>query len=221
MRVVVEPCRFDQVAPAEQQAGRLRAAQALPAGKRHHVVAHSLEPQEVVRGRHVGSGVVQRGYAMPLAEPHEFLVPDLPVRLGVIEEEEHRRAFVDRRFQLLRGLDFDELRARVPDGMVVTVAMRLLDHDLVQHAVRAREELDALRIGARDARGGPKRQGGGATSGDESRLAIQELGDPVPGFFVQLVQVHVLRRRPLHRAEDLGRHLGCRQPGVRARGVQE
>ena len=99
----VQAGRGDQILPAEQQAGALRAAKALAAGERDEVEAHLRVLPQVLDRRHVGGGVVQRRNAVLLSELDELLVLDPPFRVVVVVEEHHRGLVVDRALQVFRA----------------------------------------------------------------------------------------------------------------------
>ena len=56
---------------------------------------------------------------------------------------------VDGALELARGLHFDEPDAAVADGVVVAVAVRLLDDDLVLHAGHVGQVADLLPVACR------------------------------------------------------------------------
>ena len=87
---VVEPGRLDQVLAAQQQARRLRPAQALAAGEADQVEPHLGVSPEVLDRRDVRGRVDQRRDVVLLGDLDEFLVVDLPLGVGEVEEEHHR-----------------------------------------------------------------------------------------------------------------------------------
>ncbi len=213
--------RGDQVLAPEQQAGALRAANALAARERHEVEAHRGELPEVLDRRHVGRAVVHRHDLVLPAESDELLVPNLPDRVVVVVEEHHRRLRADGALEFVGGLDLDDPHAAVADGVVVAEPVRLLHDDLGLHAHQVRQVDDLLRVAARENPGGPEGHGRRGAAGDHGRLRLDELGDARTHLVVQVVEVHVVLRRVGNRLHDFGRHERRRHVRVGAGGVDE
>ena len=191
----VQAGRCDEILSTEQQAGTLRAAESLAAGERHEVETHLRVLPQVVDGRYVGGGVVQRRNAMFLSEPGELFVADPPFRVVVVVEEHHRGLVVDRALQVFSCLDFHEPHTAVADGMVVTEAMGFLNDRLALHVGEVGEIDDLLPIRAGEdgccsegqGRGGPRRHHRGFT--------MQQRGDALSNLVVKLVEHHVMSGR--------------------------
>ena len=165
---------------------------------------------------------IKRRDVVLLADLDEFLVMDLPLGIGEVEEEHHRRPLVDRFLELLAGLDLDHRHARVADGVVVADAVRLLHEDLVLHAGACRAgggSVSGSLAGHAGRRGQRERRG--AARGHQGRLAVEQLGDPLAHGVVQVVDADVLARGDLHRGHDLGPHQRPGQGRERAGRVDE
>src|SRR5712691_580711 len=130
----VQARRSDEIPPAEEQAGTLRAAETLAARERDEVETHLRVLPQVGGGRYVGGGVVQGGNSVLPSEPDELFVLDPPFRVVVVVEKHHRGLLVDGAFQVVSRLYLHEPHTAVADGMVVTEAMGFLNDDLALHA---------------------------------------------------------------------------------------
>ena len=163
-----------------------RSAKTFSAGESDQVEAHFREAEKILCRRHIGGGIDQRGNIVLFAQRDKFVPFDLSFVAGAIEEEHHRRAVVDGAFQLLPGLDFDELRPGVAHGVVVAVAVGFLDDDFVLHPVGIGDANDLFTILARNASRGCQRQSGGAARTDDRRFALQQLGNALAGGEVKV-----------------------------------
>ena len=130
VRIVAPDRGGDEVLLAEKQAGVLRTADTLAAGKRDEVEAHLGVIPEIGNRRHVGGGVVEGRDVVGVGHADPVFAADLAL-LGGIEEMGHHGAVVEGRFVLLQGLDFDHFDAGAEHGVVIAVAVGLLNDDLV------------------------------------------------------------------------------------------
>ena len=90
----------DQIGPAQQQAGGLGTSQSLAAGKGDQIETLVEVLRKAARRGNVRGGVVEDRNGMILAGADPILPFDLAQRLIPVEEKEHRRARVDRLFEL-------------------------------------------------------------------------------------------------------------------------
>ena len=135
---------LDQVLPPQQQAGTLRAAQALASGKRHQVKSHlSVVPQVRNRGN-VGGRVVETWNAVFVGHPHPVFAAD--VLFSGIEEVRHHRALIEGLLVLLERFHFHEAHSAIADGVVIVIAMRLLHNDFILQAVHVGRNAENVRV---------------------------------------------------------------------------
>ena len=212
-----------EILAPEEQARALRTADALAARVGNEIETHLVVPGQILGRGHVRGGVVERRDAVLPAESDELVDLDLPARVGVVEEEHHRRSAADRAFELLPRLHLDHAHAAVAHRMVVAVPVRPLNDDFALHVGRrdVRESSNPLGVLAGDAGRRAQRQGGRRTRGDHHALHAEPLGQPLRDRVVQVVQRHVALGRVLDRLDHLGLHQRGGEDRVRASRVDE
>ena len=159
IRAVIGDRGVDQVGPAEQQAGRLRAADVLAPAHRDQVRAVGDESAQVGLRRQHGRGVHDHRHAVTVGDLH-CLGQGRPATAHSrrTEVRDRRGALRDRVLDLLRApcrrvTDLPELRAREGVHVAVPTAVRLRDDDLVLHAPGVREPKDLRPVRAGQAGG--------------------------------------------------------------------
>lgn len=158
---------------------------------------------------------------MLLADRDEFLVVDLPLGIGEVQEEHHRRPLVDGGLELLSRFDLDHPHAGIADRMVVVNTVGLLYEDFALEAGGVGELPDPLGIFARHAGCCRQRERRGAARGHQCGLAAEQLGDPGAHRHMQVVEPNVLARGDLHGGHHLGPHERAGESREGARGVDE
>ena len=211
----------DQIFSAQQQTAALRSTDALAAGERHEIETHACVLPQVLHGRDVGGGIVERGNAVLLSELCEFFVLDLTDTVVGIEEEHHRGVGIDRPFQILARFDFHHPHAAVANGMVVAEAVRLLDDGFTLHARQVGKTDDLLPVGAGQHCRRSQSQGRRRTGSDHRRFAPNHRGNPLADAIVQLVEHHVVFGGVGDRLHHFRRHQRGGHGGVGAGRVDE
>ena len=221
MRAVAPARRLDQVLASQQQARILRPAHALAAGKGHQVETHPGVIPQIGNRRYIGGGIVETGHAVAMGHLDPFFAPDLALFRRIVEVA-HHRAVGERRLILRQTLHLDKADAAIADGMVVAIAVRLLNDDLIlQPRHRQRQQAHRRAVSHRHTGGraqGERRSGTGA---NQRRLALQAPGNILAGLLLQLRQPHRMFGGAGHRGLHHWRHDRRGQRRIGAGGIDD
>src|SRR5580704_6195714 len=217
LRAHIEQGVVDQLFLADKDAGCLWSADILAAAEGDHVEAECRILPEPLFRRHVGCGI---GESVEVVCPGDFdgLRPaDLALVGQNIGEVDRHRLRIDGGNYLFARLDFDQLRARLPDLMVERIAMALLDDDFVSgeiayvgNVAHARLKVFGHHAGVAD------HHGRGRAAGHQTGVAggrLTQFRDELAGGDLEFVEqnevlvassdeLHDLR--PHHRSTDNG-----------------
>ena len=170
----------DQVLAAQQQARRLRPAQALAARERRPgrtpswCTARGSRPAGRRRRRRSASGCCA---VLPIATNSSWWIfpwGSAKLRKNIIAV----RSLIA--FSSSSRVSTSIMRhARVADRVVVADAVRPLDDDLVLHARGVRQAADPLAVAPGDAGRRGQRERRGTARGHQRRRAVEQLGDPL------------------------------------------
>ena len=117
--------------------------------------------------------------------------------------------------------DFDEPCAGRADGVVVTAALFTGDDEFAGKVIAVRQSFDSTQVETAEDRRGPQCQRRGRAGGDQARLGAGQLGDPLPGGRLQLLQRNPLSSSLAERLEYRGGHRGTTQSGDSTRGIDD
>ena len=187
MRSAVHEGRPHEILAPEQKAGALRPAHRLPTA-----VGNQVGSSRQVRIRSAGKfrgSIDDDGHTRLVSRRDDRLQPHRSSSFAGSEHGHHRRARSERGVKRLHAIDVDHPRAPAPKRVVVHVA-GFPGHDhFVPESCQIGQLLHQLRIGARNARGRRLAQGSRGTRRHNRALAADELGNPRPDLFHQLVDV--------------------------------
>ena len=107
----------------------MRASQTLASGESDQVETHLGVIPEIRNRRNVGSRVIETWDAMLVGHTHPVFAADLA--LTSIKKVGHHCAIGKSLLVLRKGFDFNKTDAAIADGMVVSIAMSLLNDDFV------------------------------------------------------------------------------------------
>ncbi len=126
---------------------------------------------------------------------------------GPGENVNHRGPWTKRRLELLQGRDFDDANAdRAERGVVDIARVRGDDRFVLRETGQVRKTHVQIRTAAGDAGGRRQRQPGRASIRHEPPLGAGECREPRAHRFRELVEMHVLLSRLVHRHADLRQH---------------
>ena len=169
----------------------------------------------------VRGGIVEDRDRMFLAGADPILPLDLPQRLITVQEEEHRSAGVDRLFELGERFNPDELGTEQEHLGLVAALVALLDDDLVLKPVGLGKFVDrgGVITGHAGGRGDGDRRG--CAGGDHRGWDLEQPGDPLADFFLELGDRDEPPGRLGHRLQHLRRHERAAQGRVGSLGVDQ
>jgi hypothetical protein len=217
----LDPGRPDEVLAPEEQAGALRAAEALAAA-----VADEVGPGlevDVRDGEDLGGGVDEDRNA-PGPRPHAdgAGVERALVDPGTGEDVHHGRAGAEGGLQLGHGRNIDDPHPRRTHRRVVDVAGVPRDDDLVpRKAPQIGQAHVEVGVAPGEAGGGGVLERRRAAGGDDPPLRPGQLGQALPDALGQLVEVDVVPGRGLHGLAHLGEHERAAEDGVGPAGVDD
>ena len=190
VRCPVEESCLQQFLASQDQARRLRPAQALAAR-----IGYRIDPLlqiPIGRVRPLGRGIDKSRHAVPLSGRCHVCHRDRPPLGRIAKHQQHGRAVRQSRVEFGERLDLDHFDADHAHGVIVPVAVARLDDDLVFHARSVGQPRHFLVIRAGHASGCNLAQRRGATIGNEPPLALHQLADARSNGLHQLVEVDVL-----------------------------
>ena len=171
--------------------------------------------------RNIRGGIVEDRNRMFLAGTDPILPLDLPQRLIAVQEKEHRRAGVDRLFELGEGFNPDQLRTEQQHLGLVAALVALLNDDFVLEPLGVGKLVDRGGMIADHAggRGDGDRRGGACR--DHRGRNLEQPGDPRADLFLKLRDRDEPAGRLGHRLQHLLRHERAAQGRVRSLGVDQ
>ena len=142
-----------------------------------------------------------------------------PVDLRSGYTDNAMRAYVE--FRDERVAFFVNRLARGTHSVVVSTALFTRDDELAGEVVAVWQLFDSTEVVAAEDGGGAQGQGCRRAGGDQARLGSGQLGDPLPGGRLQLLQRHPLGSSVAKGIEHLGGHGSTTETGDCARGVDD
>ena len=201
--------------------GGLRTSQRLAAGESDQVEA-LVEVFRKATGRgDVRSGVVENRDRMFLAGPDPILPLDLPQRFIPVQKEKHRRARANRVFELSERFNPHELCTEQEHLGLVAALVALLDDDLVLQPVGLGKFVDRGGVVAGHACGRGDGDRRGCSGCDHGGWDLEQPGNPLAHFFLELGDRDEPRGGLGHRLEHLGRHERAAQGRIGSLGVDQ
>jgi len=153
----------------------LRASKAFSSRERHEIKAHARVVPQVGNRRDIGGSVVETRHPVLVGHPYPILPADLPG--PCVKEVRHRGMFVERSFVLLQGFHLDKTNSAIAEGMVISVAMRLLNnHFALKSSHLGGNTQNGLVSSPGDASCRSQCKRSSSAGSDQSGLALQSLG---------------------------------------------
>ena len=221
VRRPIQPRRRNQVLKPQQQAGALRTAQPFAAGNCHQVEAHFGIEGQVIHRRHIRRRVGESRDAVLFPQRGELRRLDFAQGIVLVQEHHHDRAIVDSPLEILPRLHFHESNPAVANGVVISVAVRLLNDHLGFHPRGVRQPADKFLVGSCHAGCGPECECAGCARGYHGRFAADQRSDAFPHGVMQIDQVHKLLGSIIDGLHHFRLHQRRGQCRVGACGVNE
>ena len=217
----VHPGRAHEILAPEEQTARLRPAQALAAavGDERRAVLQV----HVRDGEDLGGRIDDNRNSLRLGQrSHDLQAQRALVDARARHDVDEGRSRAERGFELRDRRDFDHAQADGTDRRVVDIARVGRDDGFVPgKTTEVRQPHVQIRVAAGHAGRGGERQPRRATVGDEAPLGSGEHGQTRADGFRELVEVHVLPCRRVHRRPHLRQHRRTADDGEGAAGVDE
>ena len=218
---------FDQVGASDEDAGALRAADALAAAVDHQIGAVAQVAVQVIAGRQHRGGVYDDRNAAGVSDFADAgQGQDFVAGKGGAQVGHGGGAVVNRALQL-PGMgekviaEFHHLGAGRPVRLVVGKAVHGVNDDFVFHCLGFGELPHFYRVVAGDAGGCLEQQSARGAAAYEPGLGAGKSGDFLPGGAVQFVNVHHYAGGLRHQGQGFRPGAGAAQPGDGAGGVDD
>ena len=157
---------------------------------------------------------------MLVGDPHPVFAAN-PALAG-IEEVRHHGSVSERMLVFIHGFHFDETNASIPNGVIVVVALCLLNDDFILQLLHlGRNAEDCSCIAKRDACRSSQGECRRGSRSNQRSLAPQALGKIFAGCNQQLIQLDGMLGSECDCRLHLRRHSRCREHCVGPCGIDK
>src|SRR5581483_10852737 len=211
---------FDQVFSTQQQARTLRPAQTFAAGEGHQVESHLGVIPKIGDWGNIRRCIIETRHRVLVSHTYPIFPADLT--FTGIKKVGHDGLVRESLPILVESFNFHKANSRISDGMIVSIAMRLLDDDRVFKPIHIGGYADDCRIVAyRHASGRSNHKRRRRARRHQGGLTFQSLCQIFARSIEQFFKVDRLPRSLRYRGLDFVGHGGSRKDGVGSSRVDE